>query len=83
MVTDPGVETEKCHDYGHSSCDNALSERQQRIMDQISAGGRVRQKDVIGMFCWDFSPSTVKRDIKALRDMGLITTHHAGYYVLL
>ncbi len=81
VVTGLGVETEKDDDESPSSCDNALTVRQRMIMEKITAGERLRQKDVIGMFRLDFSPSTVKRDIKALRDMGLIATHQDGYYV--
>jgi len=81
VVTDPGVETEKGDDDSRSSCDNALNERQQRIVQRIIAGERLQQKDVIGMFRGGFSPSTVKRDIKALRDIGLIETHADGHYV--
>jgi DNA-binding MarR family transcriptional regulator len=81
VVTGPGNETEKCDDDSQSLCDNALSERQRRILKAIGRGAELRQKNVIGMFRGEFSPSTVKTDIKALRSMGLITTHQDAYYV--
>ena len=58
-----------------------LNDRQQRILAEINKGGQLRQKDVIAMFRRNFNPSTVKRDLKALRDEGLIKTHADGYYI--
>ena len=51
-------------------------------MEEIDKGMQLRQKDVIAMFRRNFNPPTVKRDLKGLRDRGLIETHLDGDYVL-
>ncbi|NLE58450.1 MAG: response regulator [Planctomycetes bacterium] len=59
-----------------------LNDRQTWIMEQIDNGIQLRQKDVIAHFRRDKTPSTIKRDLKQLRDGKLIETHPDGYYVL-
>ena len=59
---------------------DGFNERQQKILKEIERGSELRQKDVIGMFRRR-NASTIKRDIKGLRDAGLIATHRDGYYV--
>ena len=61
--------------------DDGLNDRQRRILEEIDGGAELRQKDVIAMFRRHWNPSTVKRDIKGLRDAGLIETHADGYYI--
>ena len=61
--------------------DDGLNDRQREILKKIDRGADLRQKDVIAMFRRNWNPSTVKRDIKGLREMGLIETHPDGYYV--
>lgn len=81
MVRKPGEESEKPRDgEGHAS-DNALNDRQQQILARIESGARLQQKDVVAMFRQSRNASTIKRDLKTLRDMGLIGTHRDGYYV--
>ena len=58
-----------------------LNERQEWILEQIDAGARLRQKQVIDHFRRDKTPSTIKRDLKDLRDRGLIATHSDGHYM--
>jgi len=58
-----------------------FNDRQQRILAEVDKGTQLQQKDVIAMFRRDFNPSTIKRDLKALRDGGLIKTHADGYYI--
>ena len=61
---------------------NGLNDRQHRILAEIDKGTQLRQKDVIAIFRRNFNPSTVKRDLKGLRDRSLIETHSDGYYML-
>jgi DNA-binding transcriptional ArsR family regulator len=55
-----------------------LNERQRWILDQIASGGQVSQKTVIEHFRRALGPSTVKRDLKDLRERGLIVTDEQG-----
>lgn len=62
-----------------------LNDRQKWVLEQIDNGQCLHQKDVITHFKRDrkrsFHPSTIKRDLKQLREHGLIETHPNGYYM--
>lgn len=57
-----------------------LNDRQKWILEQIDKGVQISQKDVIAHFRRDKNASTIKRDLKQLRDNGRIETHPDGYY---
>ena len=59
----------------------SVNERQQWVLDQIDQGERISQKNAIAHFRRQWNASTIKRDLKALRDVGLIETHPDGYYI--
>jgi len=56
------------------------NERQQWVMEQVTGGARIRQKDVIEHFRREWNSSTVKRDLRDLRARGMIATGEDGYY---
>jgi len=58
-----------------------LNDRQKWILDQIDKGVRISQKDVIAHFRREKNASTIKRDLKQLREEALIATHEDGYYL--
>ena len=58
-----------------------LNDRQTWILEQIDKGVRMSQKDVIAHFRRDKNASTIKRDLKQLRDGNLIETHPDGHYI--
>jgi len=58
-----------------------LNDRQKWILEQIDKGIRMSQKEVITHFRREKHESTIKRDLKQLRDGGQIETHPDGYYV--
>ena len=58
-----------------------LNDRQKWILEQIDKGVQMSQKDVIAHFRRDKNASTIKRDLKQLRDGNLIETHLDGHYV--
>lgn|GEM_PF-3841271 len=58
-----------------------LNDRKKWILEQIEKGVRISQKDVIAHFRREKNPSTIKRDLKELREEGLIATHEDGYYM--
>ena len=74
-------EAEEHEETGKPDEDDGLNDCQRRILKEIDGGAELRQKDVIAMFWRNWNPSTVKHDIKGLREMGLIETHPDGYYV--
>ncbi len=57
-----------------------LNPRQRWVLDQLAAGEEVRQKTVIEHFRREVAPSTIKRDLEGLRDLGLIETDGRGCY---
>lgn len=57
-----------------------MNDRQTWILEQIDRGIQLCQKDVITHFRRDKNASTIKRDLKQLRDGGKIETHPDGYY---
>lgn len=59
-----------------------LNDRQRWVLNQIGHGARLCQRDVIAQFRRDYSPSAIKRDLKALRDTGRIETHSQGHFVV-
>jgi hypothetical protein len=61
----------------------ALNPRQRWILDQIDLGSELRQKTLIEHFRREVNPSTVKRDLKELRDRKLILTGPNGHYTRL
>jgi len=58
-----------------------LNDRQKWILEQIDKGVRISQKDAIAHFRREKNASTIKRDLKQLRDGNMIETHPDGYYV--
>lgn len=58
-----------------------LNDRQKWVLEQIDKGVHISQKDVIAHFRREKNASTIKRDLKELRDGGHIETHPDGYYV--
>ena len=58
-----------------------VNERQQWVLDQIDVGRKLKQKDVLAHFDRDCNASTVKRDLKGLREAGLIKTGKGGFFV--
>lgn len=58
-----------------------LNRRQCWILDQIDQGAELRQKALIDHFRRDVNASTIKRDLKDLRDRGLILTGPQGHYL--
>lgn len=58
-----------------------LNDRKKWILEQIDKGVHISQKDVIAHFRREKNASTIKRDLKELRDGGQIETHPDGYYV--
>lgn len=59
-----------------------LNPRQRWIVAQIALGSDLRQKTVIEHFRREANASTIKRDLKELRDMGVIVTKEDGTYSL-
>jgi CheY-like chemotaxis protein len=59
-----------------------LNPRQRWVLDQIAAGAEVRQKTVIEQFRREVNASTVKRDLKVLRELGLIETDGWGCFAM-
>jgi len=59
----------------------ALNERQQWIMGQVRAGVRLTLKDILAHFRSEWNRSTLNRDLKALREQGLLISHPNGYYL--
>lgn len=57
----------------------ALNDRQTWILEQLDQGIELRHKDIVRHT--RKNRSTINRDLKELRDRGLITTHVDGYYV--
>lgn len=57
------------------------NDRQKWVLEQIGKGIKIRQKDVIAHFRREKNASTIKRDLKELRDSGQIETHPDGFYV--
>lgn len=57
----------------------ALNDRQTWILGQLDEGVELRHKDIVRHT--RKNRSTINRDLKELRDRGLITTHVDGYYV--
>jgi CheY-like chemotaxis protein len=57
------------------------NDRQKWILEQIDKGVHISQKNVIAHFRREKNPSTIKRDLKELRERGQIETHPDGYYV--
>ena len=72
---------EPANEPSEPTIEKGLNDRQHRILAEIDKGTQLRQKDVIAMFRRNFNPSTVKRDLKGLRDRGLIKTHSDGYFI--
>jgi CheY-like chemotaxis protein len=58
-----------------------LNDRQKWVMEQVASGVSISQKDVIAHFRDQVNPSTVKRDLKGLRERDLIATDGNGRYV--
>jgi DNA-binding response OmpR family regulator len=59
----------------------SLNDRQKWVLEQIDMGVRISQKNVIAHFRREKNASTIKRDLKELRDGGQIGTHPDGYYI--
>lgn len=57
----------------------ALNDRQTWILEQLDQGVELRHKDIVRHT--RKNRSTINRDLKELRDRGLITTHEDGYYI--
>jgi len=81
VVRKAGAEVQGPEDAVEPAEDDGLNERQRKILEAIDSGAELRQKDVIAMFRRNWNPSTVKREIRALRDAGSIETHADGHYV--
>jgi hypothetical protein len=81
IVREAGAEPGEPETAAEPEENDGPNKRQRRILEAIDGGEELRQKDVIAMFRRNWNPSTVKRDIKGLRDAGLIETHPDGYYV--
>lgn len=62
---------------------DGLNERQRWLVDELTNGAQLTQKDVLFHFRNKLNASTIKRDLKALRERGLLGTDDAGYYRLL
>ena len=60
---------------------SVLNDRQKWILEQIDKGVHISQKDAIAHFRREKNASTIKRDLKELRDGGQIETHPDGYYL--
>jgi len=58
-----------------------LNDRQKWILEEIDKGVHISQKDVIAHFRREKNASTIKRDLKQLREGGLIEPRPDGYYV--
>lgn len=63
--------------------DVPLNNRQKWVLEQVASGTDISQKDVIARFREEVNPSTVKRDLKALRDRKIIESDPDGYFVRL
>jgi biotin operon repressor len=57
-----------------------LNERQTWILEQVRKGVQLKRQDIIRHT--KVNRSTINRDIKELRDQGLIKTHTNGYYAV-
>jgi hypothetical protein len=58
-----------------------LNPRQRWILEQLTAGVKLTLKDVVAHFRAQWNRSTINRDLRVLRERGLITKHTAGHYV--
>jgi len=77
---EPRPESKPAPDRKKASRDvRPLNRRQKWIMEQLEGGLRLRFKEILRYM--GVNRSTVNRDLKDLRDRGLITTHAEGYYV--
>lgn len=81
VVREAGADAQRAEQVRQPEKDDGLNERQRKILEAIDSGAELRQKDVIAMFRRNWNQSTVKRDIKGLREAGLIETPPDGYYV--
>lgn len=57
-----------------------LNDRKKWVLEHIDKGVRISQKDVIAHFRREKTASTIKRDLKELRNGGQIETHPDGYF---
>ena len=57
-----------------------LNARQKWIVEQLGMGSTLRHRDIVKQ--WKVSRSTINRDLKGLRSMGLIVLGDEGIYVL-
>ena len=65
----------------HAASGLVLNDRQKWILEQVDNGRHISRKDVIAHFRREKNPSTIKRDLKQLRDSGHIETPADVYYV--
>ena len=79
-----GAEGESSADAANAAAGKApLNERQKWVLEQVASDVKMSQKDVIAHFRQGVNPSTVKRDLKALRDRKMIESAPDGYFVQL
>ena len=80
-MREAGTEVHEPNSPGGPAVDDGLNDRQRRILEKIDSGEDLQQKDVIAMFRRHWNPSTIKRELKGLRDMRKIETYADEYYL--
>jgi len=58
-----------------------LNQRQQWIISQVDNGAQLTMSDIVKHFRSECDRSTVGRDLRVLRELGVLETHINGYYV--
>lgn len=76
----PATETGEPSDTPAEPGLQALNERQRWLLDQVRGGERLKLADVLEQFRKQCNRSTINRDVKDLRDRGLMKTGPDGYY---
>lgn len=76
---DAAVEREPVRQTNAPDGGRALNDRQKWILEQLDKGVELRNKDIVRHT--RKNRSTINRDLKDLRDRGLISTHDDGYYM--
>lgn len=75
------VTTAACPDADITAENLGLNPRQRWVLAEIEQGAELRQKALIEHFRREVNASTVKRDLKDLRDRGFIITGPKGHYL--
>ena len=74
-----GSETHETDEPANGPTESIMNNRQKWILEQLDKGVELHRKDIVRQT--RKNRSTVNRDLKDLRDAGIIEMHRDGYYV--